>query len=329
MKRTVVLEKSRDVTLTSYFGTREIKPCFLICPGGGYNNCEESEGKPIAKAYNRKGYNAFILRYSVGKHKGWPEPLNDFDAAMDCLARHQEEWFIDIEKVIAVGFSAGGHVVTAAASTARRKPFAAIACYGLTSRETLDFCLPQAPDTSELVNDDTRPCFLASGRNDWIVPITNTTQLIEAFQRHYVDYEAHIYGYALHGFRLGVETGASGPLFCSRVGNWFEDSLAWVDELATGRYQSIRDCAQWQDAHAERLSTKNSCALIFSNPDVAPLLRKKFPVQYYIYTAAKGKIGGFMETVSLRNLFNLLKVSDSTIKQIDKELSAFPGRMKV
>ena len=323
-QKTVKLHAQQDVTLSIWLADKGAgKPCFLICPGGAYRNCDESEGAPIAKAYNKRGYTAFILRYSVGKDSGWPNPLEDFEAAMEYLTAHQEELHICAARVIAVGLSAGGHLVTAAASSAKNRPYAVISCYGLAIRKTLAYCLPDAPDTSELVNETTCPVFLASSRNDWIVPIENTTKLIEAFEKHFVDYEAHIYGYGLHGFRLGAETGATGPLFCARVGNWMDDSLGWVEELTSGRYVSIRDCAEYQDAHAAVLSTRNSCRKIFANPRTGELLQKKFPIQYLLYQAAKKQVGFFMDTVSLRNLFQLAKVSEKAISKIDEALGAF------
>lgn len=321
--KTVTLCKERDVTLSPYIVTKEKKAAFLLCPGGAYNNCEESESKPVAQVLNKLGYNAFVLRYSVGKHYKWPYPLEDFDRAMEYIAEHAEEYHVDAQTIVAAGFSAGGHVVAVAASQAQRKPFAAILCYGLTAGETLAFCAPDAPDASEAVNADTCPVFFASSRNDWIVPVHNTTRLMEALERHYIDYEAHIYGYALHGFSIGAEVGAKGPLFCSRVGNWVEDSLQWVDELMSGRYMSIRECAQYNDANAAVLSTMNSCALIFENDAARKVLKSRFPAQYVIYTAAQKKIGDFMDTVSLRNLFQLLKVSEKTIAKIDQAFSVF------
>jgi len=322
--KTIVLNKERDVTLTAYIAASEKKVAFLIAPGGAYANCDESEGKPVAKRFNDLGYNAFILRYSVGKHYKWPYPLEDFDRAMEYLSGHADEFHVDAAHIVAAGFSAGGHLVAMAASMATHKPFAAILCYGLTERETLEFCAPDAPDASDVVNADTRPCFLASSRNDWIVPIRNTTKLMDAFERNYIDYEAHIYGYALHGFSVGEGSGAVGPLFCSRVGNWVEDSLKWIDELASGRYMSIRECASYNDKYAKALSTMNSCKLIFQNEAAHKAIKNRFPVQYLMYTEAQKKIGAFMNTVSLRNLFELLKVSEKTIAKIDAALSAFP-----
>ena len=320
----IVLNKDRDVTLTPYIVTKDKKPTFLICPGGAYKSCDDSEGIPVAKTFNDKGFNAFILRYSVGKHYKWPYPLDDLDQAMAFLADHANEYSVDADHIITAGFSAGGHLVSVAASIAKHKPFAAIQCYGLTARETLAYCAPDAPDASDLVNLGTRPCFLASSRNDCIVPVFNTTKLMNAFESNYIDYEVHIYGYAYHGFSVGETAGAAGPLFCSRVGNWVEDCLEWIDELISGRYISIRECAAYNDQYASVLSTMNSCKHIFGSKALHKMMRHAFPAQYLIYTTARKQIGEFLDTVSLRNLFQLIKVSDKTIEKMDDALSVFP-----
>ena len=326
-RESVILEKNRGVRLTPYVVTKEKKITFLLCPGGGYNNCEESESEPVAKMYNEMGYNAFILQYSVGKHYKWPRPLCDFECAMEYMYEHAREYAIDTDRSVAVGFSAGGHVVGAAGSAAQIKPFATILCYGLVSRETLDFCAPDAPDICELVNPDTVPCFLASARNDWIVPITNTTKLLDAFEKNYVDYEAHIYGYSLHGFSIGEAAGAKGDLFCSRVGNWMKDSMEWLDELDSGKYKSIREFAGYNDLYRDTCSSMNSCRELFNNPQAAKVIKSKFPVQYMIYAAVSKKIGAFTEGVTLRQILELLKTKPETIQKMDAELSKIPRKM--
>lgn len=53
------------------------------------------------------------------------------------------------------------------------------------------------------------------------------------------------------------------------------------------------------------------------------MLQKKFPIQYLLYQAAKKQVGFFMDTVSLRNLFQLAKVSEKAISKIDDALGAF------
>ena len=322
-KKPVILNTERDVSITPYLIRRPGVFTFLIAPGGGYSTCEESESAPVARYFNKLGYNAFVFQYSVGANKEWPHPLEDFDRAMDWLCCNAREYRVNPGRIVAIGFSAGGHVIAAAASKAIKKPFAAILCYGLIDRETLAYCNPGAPDASELVNDDTCPCFLASSRTDWIVPVTNTTKLMAAFEKHYIDYEAHIYGYAMHGFSIGRPQYGNNPVFCSRVGNWVEDSLSWLTELSEGRYISVREAASFQDAHAETLSVLTSCRLLDQCPEALNMLKHRFPLQYLMYRLARKKIGIFMDTVSLKNLYTLIHVKPETIEKLDQALKQY------
>lgn len=323
-QKTIILNKERDVTLTPFLIQKQRTPAILILPGGAYTTCDESEGIPVANAFHELGFQAFILRYSVGKHYKWPYPLEDFEQAMEYLIRHADELCIEPEHIIAAGFSAGGHLAAMAASAARHKPFATIICYGAAKEETIQYKAPGAPDASKAVTLDTCPCFLASSRTDWIVPVENTLEFVEALTRHYIDYELHIYGYAMHGFSVGEKAGAKGPLFCSRVDDWLEESVSWIDDLISGRYMSIRENAEYNDAYARTLSTRNSCKIIFADPDAVKLLRHRFLPQYLIYEAAKKQIGPFIETITLKNLLQFMKVKEKTLRKMDQMLASFP-----
>lgn len=327
-RKTIILNKERNVTLTSCLTPGKKTPAILILPGGAYTTCDESEGLPVAKDFLELGFQAFILRYSVGKHYKWPYPLEDYRRAMKYLTDHANELLIEPEHIIVAGFSAGGHLAAMAASDPLYRPYAAIICYGAVKKETITYKAPGAPDACEAVTLDTCPCFLASSRTDWIVPIENTTTFIDALNRCYIDYEAHIYGYAMHGFSVGADAGATGPLFCSRVGDWVKESASWIDDLISGRYRSIRENAAYNDSYAKNLSTKNSCGVIFSDPEAAKLLKHKFLPQYLIYQAAQKQIGDFLNEVTLRNVLQFLKVSDQTLDKMDRALAVFPIQLK-
>ena len=319
----VILNSERNVRLIPYLVRHPGEFTFLITPGGAYNSCEESESAPVAKYYNELGFNAFVFCYSVGEHRVWPHPLDDYELAMEWLSCHAGEYKINPDRIIAIGFSAGGHVIATAASLAKHKPFAAILCYALISRETLQYCNPSAPDAAEAINADTCPCFLVSSRNDWIVPVTNTIKLMDAFQKYDIDYEAHIYGYALHGFSIGKRIHGNNPVFCSRVGNWVMDSLEWLEELSSGRYISIRENAPYQDAHAQHLSLLTSCRLLEKSPEALQMIKKDFPLQFLLYKTAQKKIGHFLNTVSLKNLFVFFPVSKIKMKKMEEKLNHF------
>ena len=44
--------------------------------------------------------------------------------------------------------------------------------------------------------------------------------------------------------------------------------------------------------------------------------------------AAKRQVGGFMETVSLRNLMELVRTSDATLQKMDDALGRLPMQLK-
>ena len=321
-EKTIILNKERNVVLTC-FPVGQNKPAVLICPGGGYNECSVSEGKPVAEKFNSLGFNAFVLCYSVGKNYKWPYPLEDFENAMAYIKANGKQFSVDTEHIVAAGFSAGGHLVSYAASKAENKPYAAIILYGAAKAQTINYTAPDAPDAVEAVNLYTCPCFLAASRNDWIVPVNNTLEYVEALNKNYIDYELHIYGYSMHGFSIGEEVGAKPPLFCSRVGDWVEESVSWINDLISGRYISIRENSEYNDKYSKTLSSKNSCKIIFENPQAKNLFKKKFLPQFLLYEATKKKVGSFVDGVSLKNVLSFLKVKDETFKKIDEALKVF------
>lgn len=83
-------------------------PAVLICPGGGYSLVARDEGEPIAHFFNRHGFHAFVLTYSVGIEHPFPTALREAARAMALIRSKSEEWLIS--DVYAAGFSAGGNL---------------------------------------------------------------------------------------------------------------------------------------------------------------------------------------------------------------------------
>ena len=319
-EKTIVLNKERKVTLTSFICHKKETPAILILPGGAYNECSINEGRPVAEKFNSLGFNCFVLCYSVGKHYKWPYPLEDLENAMEHIKENSKDYCINKDKIILTGFSAGGHLAGAGATMAKNKPFAAILCYPALSRETIEYSAPGAPDITDNIDENTCPCFIASSRNDWIVPIENTHRFVRALDKYYIDYEEHIYGFSMHGFSIGKEVNAVPPLFCSRVGDWVEESASWINDIVTGSYISIRDSAEYQDKYAEYFSSKNSVSLILGNEEAKKLFKKRHLKYYLLIEAAKMKIGDFVERVSIRNVLTFLQVSTEAFEKIDETL---------
>ena len=45
---------------------RERFPTVVVCPGGGYEMVSQREADPVAQRFFARGYNVFLLTYSVG-----------------------------------------------------------------------------------------------------------------------------------------------------------------------------------------------------------------------------------------------------------------------
>jgi acetyl esterase/lipase len=82
----------------------------IVCPGGGYVRlAAEKEGYAIARWLNNLGYTAFVLEYRVpDKRDG---ALQDVQRCMKMVRHNAKKYGIDPNKIGAIGFSAGAHVV--------------------------------------------------------------------------------------------------------------------------------------------------------------------------------------------------------------------------
>jgi acetyl esterase/lipase len=89
------------------------RPALLIIPGGAYRFVSNRESESIAADFLAKGYQTFILTYLV-KDDGarYPEQLKEIACAVDYIKKHSAEYGVDVNRVFAVGFSAGGHLAS-------------------------------------------------------------------------------------------------------------------------------------------------------------------------------------------------------------------------
>ncbi len=234
----IVLNKERNVTLTAYlqevggeFRNVTKRPAMLVLPGGGYQFCSDREADPVAMPYLKAGYQVFILRYSVKADAVWPNPLDDYDQAMELIRSKSDEWHLFADKVAVIGFSAGGHLAAAAATMAKNRPNAAILGYAVAG-EDVKGCNASAPDTIKAVDYKTCPCFLFATRTDSVVPIANSIHFMDALDKYGISFESHIYSYGPHGFSTcDTSVQHKDTEISSRVPDWVEDSIGWLTEV--------------------------------------------------------------------------------------------------
>ena len=131
-KQVEVTEQTRlitDVTqptLTIYRPLKEkdTQTAILICPGGGYWDLYwQLEGEEVAEWLNSIGVTGIILKYRVPRHadepKGEParRPLQDAQRAVSLVRSKAKDWGLNPQRIGIVGFSAGGHLAIATATS--------------------------------------------------------------------------------------------------------------------------------------------------------------------------------------------------------------------
>lgn len=111
------LREDRPVTLTSYVLdlSPQIewrrRPAVVVCPGGALMYTSDREAEPVATVFLSKGYHASVLRYTtmdMGVEKVYPDILYDLGKAIAYIRSKADEWGVDIDKIVVIGFSAGG-----------------------------------------------------------------------------------------------------------------------------------------------------------------------------------------------------------------------------
>ncbi|HKB05784.1 MAG TPA: alpha/beta hydrolase [Gemmataceae bacterium] len=226
-------------TLTVYRPAKDkdTGTAILICPGGGYWNLYwELEGEEVAAWLNSIGVTGIILKYRVPRRPGEPEreparrPLQDAQRAVSLVRSKAKEWGLNPDHIGIVGFSAGGHLAVATATSFEKRTYDAVDEIDKVSCRP-DFAIPvysgylKAKDKDELapglsVPKGTPPMFLAHGGADIISDPEHSVVLYRALKRAGVLAELHIYATAAHDF--GVRK-TDHP-----YSTWTESCAAWL-----------------------------------------------------------------------------------------------------
>ena len=212
--------------------TAAVRPAMLVIPGGGYAICSDREAEPIALAYLAEGYNAFVLRYSVGV-RSWERAYEDGAAAMGYIRSRAEALHIDPGKVAAIGFSAGGHLAACLGTAPQGRPDALLLGYPVTRADMGPFLGLDLPDACARVDRDTPPCFLFASSDDGTVPVDNSLCFARALAKNTVPFEMHVYLHAGHGFSTGKAAHANGnpARAVPDIQDWLPDSVRFLRHI--------------------------------------------------------------------------------------------------
>lgn len=196
---------------------KETGTAMLICPGGGYWNLYwQLEGEEVAAWANSIGITGIILKYRVPRRpdevRGEParRPLQDAQRAISLVRSRAGEWGIHPERIGTIGFSAGGHLAIAAATSFEQRTYESGDDIDKVSCRP-DFAVPvysgylKHKEKDELapglrVPEGTPPVFLVHGNDDIVSTPEHSVFMYLALKRANVPTELHIYASTTHDF---------------------------------------------------------------------------------------------------------------------------------
>ena len=221
----------------------------IIFPGGGYHiNAIKHEGLEVARKLNEWGIAAFVVKYRIPNDATMQNkeigPLQDAQQAISIVRENAGRWRINPEKLGIMGFSAGGHLASTAAThfdkslietkTANLRPDFLVLGYPvisfidtiahLGSRENLLGKSPAHAKILEYSNEfqvtpETPPTFIIHAADDKAVVPANSIAFYESLLRHNVPAELHIYERGGHGF--GMDNPTTEEQWMGTLRNWF------------------------------------------------------------------------------------------------------------
>jgi acetyl esterase/lipase len=199
----------------------------VIFPGGGYEILAiDLEGTEACDWLVSKGITCVLLKYRVpAPHSGqyWgaypqsPIALEDAQRTIGLVRFHSAEWHIDPHKIGVLGFSAGGHLVTAtsvhsvrlyppidAADKISCRPDFAIAMYpGHLSFGDKKLDKPELnPDIRTHLTSHAPPTFILQNEDDHVDGINQSLVYYIALKNAGVPVEMHLYAQGGHAFGL-------------------------------------------------------------------------------------------------------------------------------
>jgi acetyl esterase/lipase len=235
----LIISSVSHPTLTLFLPSAEkaTGAAVIICPGGGYHVLAAShEGYDVAKKFNEMGVAAFVLKYRIPSDDYMPNkeigPLQDAQRAILVVRQHASEWKIDPNRIGIMGFSAGGHLASTAATHFSKavidnpnnislRPDFQILIYPVISFTdsighigSRDNLLGKNASQEKIkyysndlqVGKNTPEAFLVHAKNDDVVPVQNSQHYYDALRRNNVEAGIYLYEKGGHGFGLNNTT---------------------------------------------------------------------------------------------------------------------------
>ncbi|MCC5900574.1 MAG: alpha/beta hydrolase [Halomonas sp.] len=202
------------------------RPAALIVHGGGWRNRSPDDMDGIAEQLAQQGYVTVNIEHRFAPEYRFPTQLHDLQQAMAWIHANSQEWQVDTNRIVGVGFSSGAHLVSllalAGVEGELAKPYggehsrlAAVLAGGLPSdllkfddgRLVVDFIGGTRAEENEAyqlasparqITPQAPPFFLFHGSWDRLVPVDHATDFYQALQENNIESELYLQSFRGH-----------------------------------------------------------------------------------------------------------------------------------
>lgn len=266
-----IKKEKHEVTLTAFLPEEgNNHTAIIICPGGSYFWLDkETEGVKVANWLKEEGIAAFVLEYRTAGIPAFiscyrtlfsgnqhPDMIRDLQRSIQLLRENSEKYNINKERLGAMGFSAGGHLVMTSAiyhtvnylgdldiiPNCPLRPDFVAPIYPVVTMSNNDYVhkrsrrgllgekkradaqLRELFSLEKNIPEDCPPVFLLHCEDDDIVKFQNSILLDSALTAKNVPHDFILYKTGKHGFGADNEKGTEE----SRM--WKATFLNWIKE---------------------------------------------------------------------------------------------------
>jgi acetyl esterase/lipase len=194
-------------------------PAIISVHGGRWVGGHKLDGSTIkVDQWAGFGYFAMSIDYRLAGATPAPACYQDFQCAIRFVHAHADQYNIDIDRIFLIGQSAGGHLVSLAATigdgpwprtggwekagNSFRAAISVAACYELPTLSWGNLWTPPGEDPDKAralaspvnhVRKDIKPLLIIHSDNDNSVPVANALLMVEALKKAGADFTFHRY----------------------------------------------------------------------------------------------------------------------------------------